>query len=356
MRIAFSFLVLLSISSYALAKQDCLEERYVFDIGSGSTKSKAYLVDTCRDELVEVLGEINKPVKYQHCISSSSDKQTITDDCLKEGLGAVKAIETEYGIDCEQERCKGIATAWARNAKNSEDLLNSFKQEDVHINLISQKEEGELGFKAALIDPYLEGVEPHKLLVWDIGGGSFQLSGMNKGGELYTHEGPWGLFNFFQEVREKFPLKGAGISKERYFGKHELEGILKYASDRVGKQILKDKVIAEKLKTARVVGIGRIMYLGIKYELELENPITKQEVKELVYQFADITPKEAKKKYPKLPDHFVTLIQQALILVYGIMDGAGIDKIDIVNATLTDHLALDKDFWKGDFKVAQQSF
>lgn len=357
MRVAFNFLFLLSLSSHAFANQDCLEKRYVFDIGSGSTKSKAYLVDICQNKLVENLGEINKPVHYQQCISGSHDKKTITEQCLKEGVDAIKAIENGYGIDCGKERCKGVATAWARNAINSTELLGIFKQHDIHIHLISQKEEGELGFKTALIDPHLKGVDPNKLLVWDIGGGSFQLASLDGSNEIYIYEGPWGLFNFSHEVEEQLNIKG-DKRKVNYYNKEELDKMLSYASDRVGKEILKDKIVANKLKTAKVVGIGRIMYVGIKYELELQNPITKQTIKELIYGFSEMTVEQAQKKYSNLPDHFAPHIQQALILIYGVMEGAGIDELEIIDSTLTDHLVLDDGFWdiSKEVKLAQQSF
>ncbi|KIE05989.1 hypothetical protein NF27_CG01690 [Candidatus Jidaibacter acanthamoeba] len=364
MRIAFNFLFILSLSTQALANQNanqdenrnCLEKRYVFDIGSGSTKSKGYLVDICQNKLIKNLGEVNKAVRYQQCISSSIDKSSITEECLTNGLRALKAIEQEYGIDCGEHKCKGVATAWARNAKNSSELLNTFKLHDIHINLISQKEEGELGFKTALSDPYLKGVDPDKLLIWDIGGGSFQLSVQDEHDEIHTYEGPWGLFNFVHQLKEDFSLKGINLTKEGFFNKDELKEILEYTSHELGKDIQKDKLIVEKLKTAKVVGIGRIMYMGIKYELDLTNPISKEEIKDLIYEFAGMTVSEAQKKYPKLPDHFAPLIQQALILVYGVMDGAGINKLEIIESTLTDHLVLDQSFWHGEVTVAQQSF
>jgi exopolyphosphatase/guanosine-5'-triphosphate,3'-diphosphate pyrophosphatase len=320
----------------------------VFDIGSGSTKSKAYIVDICKNKLIKTLKEINKHIKYQDCISKSPDKKTITKACLTEGLNAIKEIKKEYGINCKQEQCAGVATAWARNAKNAKELLDLFKKENVHIYSISQNDEGELGFATAVNDLELKGVNPQNIVVWDIGGGSFQLAALDEKGILNSYDGKWGIFNLFQEVRKKFPKEGCSPDKERFFGKDELEKILQYVAEQVGVEVKQDKFIINKISNqkVRVIGIGRIMYLGLRYQLGLINPIPKEKIKELIYKFADKTIEDAYHMYPKLPPHFVSLIQQSLILIWGIMESAGIDQIEIVNSTLTDHVALDEDYWK----------
>ncbi|ETN98295.1 hypothetical protein RFI_39213 [Reticulomyxa filosa] len=351
MQLKLCLLLLLSLflkSSILFAKDSCLEKRYVFDIGSGSTKSKAYLVNKCLSKVIKSIGEINKHVRYQDCISSSFDKKTITKKCLDEGLKALKSIESGYKIDCNKEKCAGFATAWARDARNSEDVLSIFKEENIHIIPISQQEEGELGFKTAIFDPEIrETIDPKKVIAWDIGGGSFQLSALDNSGIVYTHEGQYGIFDLFQEIREKFPKAGHNVNKERYFEKDELEAIFKYTSNKVSQELAKDNFITSKLKDkdTRVIGIGRIMYLGLRHQLDATNPVTKAKIKCLAYEFTNISVEEAKKKYPKLPEHFASLVQQSLILIYGIMDSAGIDKFEIVNSTLTDHVAIDQDYW-----------
>lgn len=342
--IVFSCLV---ISNSVYANNQCLENRYVFDIGSGSTKSKAYLVDKCEGKIVKNIGEHNKAVHYHDCIAVSHDKKTITKQCLQDGYKAVKDIEAKYGIDCHKEKCAGIATAWSRDARNSDDLLDIFKKENIHILEVSQQAEGELGFKTAINDPEIQGIRPERIVSWDIGGGSMQLGTMHDR-KIHIFEGDYGIIDFFHTVRTHFPKEGYSASKERYFGKDELDKILHFTANTIGDKVMQDKVIKRKLhqKDVKVVGIGRIMYLGIKDELGVQNPVKKEQIKALIYEFADISKEEAKQKFPRLPDYFVMLVQQALIIVYSVMESAGINELYIVDSTMTDQIAIDKTLWK----------
>lgn len=339
--------VLLSLQTNA--EGNCLEKRYVFDIGSGSTKLEAYLVDKCENKIVSQFGDFRKSVRYQECISSSIDKKTITKECMKQGLTAIKAIKNHFNINCRQEKCRGIATAWSRKVRNSLELFDLFKSEGVHISTISQEEEGILGFKAVKTDRTLQGAEEDRLVIWDIGSGSFQLTTLKNKDDVYVYNGPYGNTNFFQEIKEQNLLQtNAGFENKRYFTKSELDIILPYAVEKARESVQKDSVITAKLaqKNIRVIGIGKLMYNSIKTELELENPIKKDTLKKFIYNFSDITFKQTKENFPKVDYDYMDLIQKSLIIVWSIMESSGIEQIEVLDSgDLADAVAVDPDYW-----------
>ena len=84
----------------------------------------------------------------------------------------------------------GIATAVFRKAENGKDLLQKIEKDlGIHFQILSQEEEGRLGFLSAKI-LYPE-IDEEDLLVWDSGNGSFQITA--KIGDTYKiYQGPLG--------------------------------------------------------------------------------------------------------------------------------------------------------------------
>jgi exopolyphosphatase/guanosine-5'-triphosphate,3'-diphosphate pyrophosphatase len=328
-------------------KKRCVKGRYAFDIGSGRTRSTARLMDNCKKgKPVEFLGPFSHATHVQKCISASADGQTIEKECQERSVKAMKAVMADYGIDCLEEKCYGIATAWARNANNSNELIEAFKDIGVKVKIISQDEEGTLGFRAAKMHESVKDFTDQEVIVWDTGGGSFQLNRIRSNGELYVYNGPYGVFNMSQELEQHFAAHHK--PETPFYDDDAVEEIMEYARCRIGEKIREDAYILEKLHdpSVRIVGIGGIMERSIYYGLELQNPITPESVKAVIHRMAGKSREQIAEMFPRLDPDFFDYYQRAAILVYGIMKGAGIKEYYAVDSQVTDYLTTDDQYWK----------
>jgi exopolyphosphatase/guanosine-5'-triphosphate,3'-diphosphate pyrophosphatase len=336
--------------SLITGKNHCYEIRYSFDIGSGATKTRKNLVDTCEGRLLKNLDEKIEQIKYQQCINNSKNG-TLDPSCMKMGLDSIRRLQEKYNIDCSGEKCAGIATAWARNASNTEELIKAFREQNIHIRVVSQKEEGEIGFNAARMHTETKYFSPEHMIVWDIGGGSFQLStGLNN--EIYVYKGPYGIDNFGKKLRTHLEKRGMKIDYSNQFLPcvHTKEA-LKYAIKLVGKEAAKDELITGRIAAGntRVFGIGRLLHLGIHKELGTEEVVTRKKIKELAYSFCDLDKEAIHKKYPNLPEHFIMSAQINVILAYGIMKGLNLSEMRVLDSKVADYVSEQPKYWNHRF-------
>lgn len=143
---------------------------------------------------------------------------------LKNMAGLVSYIDkksglmSEAGVRCLIEVCQeylactsrfkeldgpyAFATAGVRNAKNAREVIERVEREcDIHIDLISGREEAELGYVGAMYKSRLTtGVQI------DVGGGSVEVSTFEKGSILHAASFPHGSLSLFgQCVHDLLP-------------------------------------------------------------------------------------------------------------------------------------------------------
>jgi exopolyphosphatase/pppGpp-phosphohydrolase len=154
--------------------------RGAFDIGSGATKLVVADVALLEGEsLIQNVwfGE-ERPVGFSSDLIRSSD-QTLSEDVQIHGLEVLREL-LAVGNGLEVSKYVAVATEVFRRAVNGEQYLNRVRDLGIHVHLVKQAEEAELG--------YLTGValssrgsgshvsETMQPCVWDSGGGSFQIS------------------------------------------------------------------------------------------------------------------------------------------------------------------------------------
>jgi len=194
------------------AQRHCAPEvRGAFDIGSGSTKVQAALVTACRDggHTVEVTVERvcwrgNEPVPYSAELKKSSDNR-LPEAVVASGLAAMERLRRE-AVAGAAARCgapqvrqwRAIMTEVFRNAANAaevRDRISSALAVDgrpMPIKVLSQDEEALYGYYPIL---HTGAASPDQLAVWDMGGGSTQVTVFGRGASgieprvLKTHLG-----------------------------------------------------------------------------------------------------------------------------------------------------------------------
>jgi len=163
---------------------DCKNEiRGGFDIGSGSTKLQIASVKVCKNGDITIEKSYfkeNANVQYSAAMDANDN---LPDTIIETGLASMSKLKkdalaklaTECGTSCTVSSWRGIMTAAFRKAKNWETAQKKLSKaaDGLIIKRLAQDEE-------ALYEYYpiikIKGVDPKNIVVWDMGGGSTQIT------------------------------------------------------------------------------------------------------------------------------------------------------------------------------------
>lgn len=151
--------------------------RAAFDVGSNDTKLRVAVVDDETNEILDVLYNENREVKLRFDLTKSQDGKLSThiENELVNTINSMLQNAARYQFT----QTFGIGTSVFRTALNGQEVLNSVKEKTgMMLHLSSQEEEGLLGFHTA-VGATKKG--ENRIISWDSGSGSFQLTGMNEG-------------------------------------------------------------------------------------------------------------------------------------------------------------------------------
>jgi exopolyphosphatase/guanosine-5'-triphosphate,3'-diphosphate pyrophosphatase len=345
-------ILILSVSFFAhhyFYREFCLEDRYAFDFGSGAIKAKAVSFDTCSNKIHKVFAQYDKPVKFANCMvkKESGHGFEINRQCIQQAMIEFNNFEDELHISCQKDKCAGVATAWARKADNVDIIIDSLRAIGVKIKVLSQEEEGLYGFYSVVKSRTTSDTDVQDIIVWDIGGGSFQLATLDENNKLHVYHGPHGVESFERELRLVKNLPHT--DKSPFFVSTELDDALNYAYEKYGKPVTLDPVIYKKLatnKNIKVYGIGGPMTKGFKKQMYIPATMKQDDLVRTAKIFEHKTPEEIKNRYfPEVPGHYTASAQISCILVHGVMKGAGIKTVEILDNTLSEYVLYDKTLW-----------
>ena len=348
--ITFSFL-----AHYFLYQKFCLETRYAFDFGSGAIKSKAVEFDVCANKIHKVFGQFDKPIKFINClIKLENNDYRIDEKCLNRAAIEFGNFESEYNISCKVNKCAGVATAWARKADNAGIIIDALAKQGVQMKILSQFDEGVYAFNAVLKSGEIDSsIDPQEIIVWDIGGGSFQLTTLDPSGNIHVYNGAHGIESFEKEIRNILEL--SADNKLPFFAGNALDKALDYGYQKYGLLILKDRIIADKLKNPRVkiYAIGGPMTKGLKKQMYMPTRVTLKNLHDTAKVFENRTESDVYwNSFPELPMHYVKSAQVSLILIHGILKGTGFKEINILDSTISDYVLFEKKLWRKPKKVS----
>lgn len=147
-----------------------------FDIGSGSTKMMVADKNPCKPKIKTIHIEKSLAIGYAQDLLNSEHQGgelRFSDTIIEEGIEGMRKLNQLANTFNPQKR-KGVATQAFRRAKNGEQLLQRWRDEHaLDARIITQEEEAILGYQ--VVQTY-HPTEDGKLLVWDMGGGSQQLT------------------------------------------------------------------------------------------------------------------------------------------------------------------------------------
>lgn len=316
----------LSANAYSA---DCSQKRMGMDIGSGSTKIRLALVDVCQKKIEKILFEKSIPIAFKDDLSRSTKKQ-FSEKIVQDAVTKLKLILDE--VDDERPfTIYAVATSAFRDATNAK-IAAKFISKSIgsKIKIIDQKQEGLLGFVGA---SSITGYPTNEIVVWDIGGGSQQITILDKS-KPKTFLGKLASGSFKNYIISK-------VQKKDLMSNISPNPISFYESALALNYLFKDakkipKVIKEAMLNPhyKMIGIGGVHNNSMKDQLKFkDNQYTIETLEKSLKERIGLTDKEVG------GDYFDTDISN-LLYVYGMMGYLGIKKVETVKVTMAEAVIL----------------
>lgn len=307
-----TFLLIFICISLSLMAQ--IERRAAFDIGSGAIKMQVSDVDTDTNQIVNTLIAANAHVGLRDDLAKNLDGN------LSKAIER-QAIETILSLKAKAEPYHpevyhAIATETLRLAKNSDEWVDRIKKETgVAVTIISQKEEGILGFISALSQ---SGVHPDDAVSWDFGGGSFQIT--TRSGDHYeVYQGRLGRIPLKNAVLK---IQGKELSlSPNPISQSDMDEAVAYI-----KEVIQDipEALLRKIEKGHVLGIGIHPLWGMPDNAFYDMTRISQEINCRI----GLSDEEIRAMY-SFPVQTTCMLSN-LIFAYGVMEAMNISQVHYV--------------------------
>lgn len=330
--------------------EHCYVDRVAYDIGSHTTKFMAATVNVCKMTVEKIFSQDSYTVRFQQDLLESLDN-SFSELIQEFGVKALKSAKTQAEIEFylsryqpkrELEHC-AVATAAFRDANNGESYVQFLKHAlDIPINLISQEEEGQLAYYGAVA---LLGNSTKPPIVWDIGGGSMQLTYKDDRGDFHILGGELAANTFQSLVLEQIVQKDLSSSPHP-MNTFEVNEAIKLAKEYLifseeTKNFLKQKIIHD----TPVIAVGSVHNYGVQPLCKLitkgqGKQYTKNNLHQAINLLTDQTDAEILQLLPDSNEQFVKTQLTNLILVYAMMDLMGINEVHTLSSSNVQGLLL----------------
>lgn len=235
----------------------CIQRRAALDIGSGSTKVLAVKMNTCERKILETEQSLSIPLKFKESINLNNGR--LSEDNLKEAIEKISPILKS--LRHKNFEIRAVATEAFRQANNGVVFITRLSSKiGIDIELIDQQREAELGFWGAVGSL---NKDPRSLVVWDIGGGSMQMSSIRLR-KLFYYLGKTASVSFKDEVLK---LKGKKRGSPNPLGPHTALAAVDLARDIAKAEV--DIEIKEESQEKEVIGIGGVHFFSVRKGLGL---------------------------------------------------------------------------------------
>ena len=254
-----SFILITTLLWSALALSNgCEEIRASFDIGSDTTKMVVAKVNTCLNKKGQILLEKSVAIPFKVAIDNSKNGEF---DSEIQSLGITELGKLkEEASSLTPKRYVAVATSAFRKATNGEAYAKRIERIlGITFKIIDQKTEAILGHLGAM---QVATDNSKDLLVWDIGGGSMQMTYLTKDQNYKVYEGKLASVSFKNMVI-------SGIKGKSYrthptpnpLGKHTARKALNLAQYYAKIHVPND--VKDAIKRSKVIGIGSLHYFSI---------------------------------------------------------------------------------------------
>lgn len=326
-----SFLLINVLFSFYAIANNCEEVRGAFDIGSGSTKAYVAVVDTCKKTILKTLHEEQASIGFKDSLEKSKD-QTFSNEVISEAKLKIQSM-TDKMKKLNAKRISAVATAAFRDAKNAQKAANEIAgKSGVKIKIISQKEEARLGVRSAMANPSLKQDSENKLAIWDIGGGSMQITYSDKKGYASVYEGDLASVNFKNKVISELQKKDIKqVSSPNPIGADFTRAIALAEND--AKKNTPDS-LKKVSSTSKWIGIGGVWWFSVRNQLNKSKLVTDKDLEKALNE-------RSKLKDDQIKSSYAATDVTNLALVLGYMKALSIKQVEPIEASLVQGLVLE---------------
>lgn len=317
--------------------------RAAIDIGSGATKLRVAEVDLKSQKIVKILESQNYTVPYQEQLANDKDGN-FNSQVMDQGINALQQAK-EVAQKYQAEKVIAVATAAFRKAKNVDSYIEQIKEKTgIEVNVIDQHLEGELAFKAVVSQ---FGIDPSKLIVWDIGGGSYQLTTVDNEGKYDIYRGHDASVPFKNHVIEKIKKQDPQLVSTP--NPHTTEELLKAQLQAVKLTNKIDTLFKEKIQhpSTQIVGVGNILGMHVPKMIK-DDMATLDQMIGAVANLVDKSDADVG------GGDFANVYVTNSILVAGFMAGLNIQKMHLADINPADGAFFYDPFWKTTFSKPSQ--
>lgn len=320
-------------SSELVESSSCHEKRAAIDLGSGSTKLVVGLVDTCKGLVQGILFEAQRALPLKEQLQSSKDNKfnkAITDK--------LTSVFEEFYYLAKNEgafNIRAVATSAFRTAANGKEVAQEIsKKTGIEIKIIPQKQEALFAYSAARSQALNMNLPQNPpIAVWDIGGGSMQITRPTKDGKTKVALLKVASVPFKNMVLKEFFPKGTKSPNPM----REARALKAMDLARVTAKDLLDDF--GTLKEYQVIGVGGVHYHSIGGQFTNNDRIFNQStLLAALIERSELTDKEIDSKY-------ATTDITNLALVLGFMQTLKVEEVRPLKINMAHGLLIDPTFW-----------
>jgi len=317
--------------------------RAALDIGSGATKLRVAEIDLNENKIVRTLVDEQRTVSYQHALSQSGEMR-FDEKTMQKGIQSILELK-KLAMENQAQKVIGIATAAFRKAVNGEEFIQRINEETgVPVTIVDQEMEGELGFLA--VEASIP-VDENTMVVWDIGGGSLQLTMLGPDKKMMIYRGHEASIPFRNYVIQN--LQGRDIkdyATPNPMTLDEMDEAEKHARllARNVDQLFKDRLVNPKTK---VYGIGSIFSRGIE-PLVIKNPFTAKDLGDVTVGLVGMSDEDLG------GGDFANVLVTNSLLVIGYMQELQIKEVQVVDVNIADGAFFFKPFWENEQAIVEE--
>ena len=324
------------LTTPGVAQNASIERRAAFDIGSAAIKCTIADVDTVSGHIVTVVDTLTRKVDFSEDMARSYDRN-FSEEIMGKGLAALKelkALALRHGV----RAFSAVGGAVFREARNGRAYFSVIKDETgIPSRVVSKQQASMLTYHAVRQIP---DIPINDLLVWDIGGGSMEMTARNADGSLVFYVDKMASVSFKNVVISVIQEKDINaVSSPNPMSEAEVHRALEYVQSYV--QMNLPAQLAGRIKSGsmNIVGIGGVHYYAVPELLgERKATYSRDEVKAALTQWTGAADE-------KFDSEYANTRLTNLILVLGYMNGLDIDSVTTLKVNQTEGLLVAPKFW-----------
>lgn len=328
----FSFLMLTS----SMAQDATIVRRAAFDIGSAAIKCTIADVDIASGHIVKIVDDFSEKVDFAEDLARSYDGN-LSREIMAKGLDTLKEFKRK-AFDLRAVEFSAVGGATLNEARNGRAYFAAIKNETgISSRVISKQQASLLSFHSV---GQVRDIPANELLVWDIGGGSMEMTARNQDGSLTFHIDNMASVSFKNVVISVIQEQDINtVSSPNPMTDNQVQRALEYVQTYA--QLNVPPALAKRIKrgSMNVFGIGGVHYYSIPELLGTRAAsYTREEVK------------LALKKWTNKPDsafnsEYADTRLTNLILVLGYLNALDIDTVSPLKVNQTEGLLVAPEFW-----------